>query len=239
MSKNGEMPLKLGDKLEISSGGLEIYVSSLEDITPQGDYGLSIPQRHGRQAILRAGTEAELIFYRADGRYSMAASVLGYMASGSVQLLVVRPRVDEIRRAQRRRAFRMPMASVAVVGAGWPEVLPYGRPSNRQNSEESVKTVDISEYGVGFITLGQYNPGDKVYMRIALNWPEPGSPPVEVFGLVRRRMPVDSRSGEVVIGVEFTTISQNDRKYIAKYIIQKQQAEIGRRMARHIRKKED
>lgn len=242
---------KIGERADVSLGKGQAYRTKLEDITEEGYLVISQPIYRGIPVIMHVDQELEIFLYRKNGRFSVKAKVVGIEVSEALRLILLEA-LHEPARLQRREAFRLPVRLKAVVqpeggdedefedadddfDAPEAEVRGFddgpfaseadgGKPSDT----ERTVTFDLSETGVALRTVHERTVGEKLRIRVWLNWPKENSPPIEYIGEIVQ-VNKDARDAEYYrIGVKFLDYTKAQRSMMSKFILQQQQEKIRR-----------
>lgn len=200
--------------LGIRNGPLEgTYSTRVQSV--KGDYIiLEVPKVNGLYLPVETDQELLLKHYR-EGATFEAESSVDLRNDDRDHPTVVVSKPDEVRRIQRRDFVRVPCDIDATV-----RVLTAGEGDSTENLPEAFPATidDISAGGVQI--KGDVNLPFQAEVELLFTLPEKETKMNEVFAEVVRES--DSEEPPFVMGLEFTSITENKRNDIIQYVYDRQ-----------------
>lgn len=219
--------VQIGDIIDLYTGKGIPYRTKIEDFTREGNIVVSTPLYRGIPIIVLREQKLELFFYRDNGRFAMDVKVADLVVSGSIRMLILEP-TSEVRKQQRRDSFRLKkFIDVTIRDLAGGE-FPRRHTEEDDIYETAATTEDISETGAGLRVHKKYDQGDRIYLRIYINWGEQGLPYMDFHCEIMQSVYVRRDSGPAYyrLGVNFLNSTQETRTLMAKYILIEQQKTI-------------
>ncbi len=215
--------INIGDRVDMYLGSGPTYRTKLEDIAENGNLLVSIPIYKGLPVTFSKDQGMQMYFYRTNGRYRVNVKIVGYQQHGQLRFLELKA-LSEPQKQQRRDSFRIE-ADLKVVLRYVDNDLAFDR-LIRQEDEEVVSSINISATGIAIKTKKVYNVGDKVFMRIYLNWPEKAVEPLEIIGEVRQVEMIYPLQKIYCIGIMFLYTSKDVYSHLSKFIMAQEQKQL-------------
>jgi c-di-GMP-binding flagellar brake protein YcgR len=237
--------IRPGDRVDLLIRAGTEYRTLVEDIDQSGNIVVTVPTYKGTSVVLRKKQALTMSYYRDNGKYSLSARVTGYRSSGDRRLIVLE-RTSDIVKQQRRGYYRLPVVlrtevrrlSVALPTElhRLPDTLPmmmddvmtYEEAVDALDTytvgEETVTSRDISISGISVKSRTEFSIGDKLVIKVHLDWPNVTEPPISAVVEVRR-VEFDDATGMYFVGLEFTGAFAK-RDIITKFIYEQQQKRI-------------
>ncbi|MDR1298926.1 MAG: flagellar brake protein [Oscillospiraceae bacterium] len=236
--------IRPGDRVDLLIRAGTEYRTLVEDVEQSGSIIVTVPTYRGTSVVLRKKQAMTMNFYRDNGKYSLSVRVTGYRSNGDRRLIVLE-RTSDIVKQQRRGYYRLPVVlrtevrrlSVALPTElhRLPDTLPmmddvmtYDEAVDALDSytvdEETVTSRDISISGISVKSRTEFSIGDKLVIKVHLDWPHATEPPISAVVEVRR-VEHDIATGQYFVGLEFTGAFAK-RDIITKFIYEQQQKRI-------------
>jgi c-di-GMP-binding flagellar brake protein YcgR len=235
-----------GDRIDLSAKpepGPD-YRTIVEDVDAKGNMLVATPTYKGSPVVFRKKQTLTLSYYRDNGKYSLGVKVTGYRTNGDRRMVVLE-RTSDVVKEQRRGYYRLPVVlrtEVRRLSVSLPtelhrlpdnlpmldDVMTYEEAVDALDEytveEESSATRDISISGISVKTSTEYFVGDKLVIKVHLDWPSMTEPPISAVVEVRR-VERDPASGMYYIGLEFSGAFAK-RDIITKFIFEQQQKRL-------------
>lgn len=216
------LKLNIGERVDIVVENGRVYRTAVEDT--EGDELLVMPTPfyRGIPVIFRQGDEVSLNYFRDTGRYAVTALVAGFKTEGNLRMILFRPR-GEVRRQQLRASYRLGVDLRGVLRDNMAGPFPFKPTPDDDEVEIQVQILDISETGLAFKSATRLEVGERIYVRIHLDWPSADAQPIEGTVQVRRCALMDDKRDIYRVGTEFVGLDNDTRKHIARFVLTRQQ----------------
>ena len=214
--------IKIREKLDLYLGKGPYYRTVAEDISEDNTLLVSIPTFRGIPIILRPGQEVNLYFYRENGRYVIKARVVGFELSGQIRLARLFA-LSAPERQQRRESFRISAMLRTILRPYYLGPFPYKPVPEEEQEMEEAPTFNLSATGVAVRTTREYQPGERLYLRIFLSWPQPKSAPLEITGEIKQVVKTDNVKNIFQLGIMFIDASEDMASHITKFVLMEEQ----------------
>jgi len=217
-------PLKTGEKIGISLDGEHFYPTMLEDITEDKHLIVSVPLYRGIPIILKVGQQVQLFFFRENGRFCIDVQVEEIIMHGPLRLISLLP-LSEPSRQQRRNAFRLRIGLSALIRSFNGNTIPTDPFALNEELTpwEEVLTNNLSEAGVSLNSVVSRKIGDCLHIKITLDHAPDHLEQIELLGIIRHFQPIDYSGKQFRLGVKFLPYSENLRRIVARFVLNKQQ----------------
>ena len=221
MAKKTKLKLKIGERVDISLDSPVTYRTLVEDLHEDGTIIISAPLIRNIPLIAHREQVVRLHFYRDNGRFIQQTKVNGFMVEGNVRLIILEP-LDEPLKQQRREAYRLKTRrNVMFKHYKNGPFEPQNKEYTNYDEVPSV-TEDISETGICLRCEEVFEEGDKIYLKVFLDWPNKGEKPLIMAGQIRQFKKVENKK-YAYAGIEFFDMPDELRRQIARYVLAQQQ----------------
>jgi c-di-GMP-binding flagellar brake protein YcgR len=209
--------LKTGDEVRIKSE-TDIFVTTVDEVTGEGAFTILAPYKQGRQIILMPNEIISVSCVTEKGLYMFEASVTEIDNTSNV--IVIHLRVtDEVRRVQRRQAYRV-KENVTVNAR---------RKSDDRNPDGKwvkTSTIDIAELGMLLKFDENCDDGQEMEMTIRLNMFGINEVIPKVKGKVVRCVSTRNREFGFLLGIRFEDLPEKARDALIKLVVLSQRNKL-------------
>ncbi len=190
------------------------YRSRVEEVLDNAMI-VAMPMYRSVPVIVESGTEV-LVRFVSDGGVYQLRSALQERTFQPIPLWTMSP-ISDLRKIQRRAFYRIESHLTATLSAGEGT---DGVPETIETPPVifQISTKDISAGGARIISKEEFSLGSEVYLEIEL----PGRDPVRSLGKVVRLETAAPDSGIFWVSIQFTSIEEQDRKKIVRFVFQRQ-----------------
>lgn len=220
-----EIKIEVRDKVDLFLRRGPYYPTVINDITKDGLLFVSVPIYRGISIVLHMDQELQLFFYRDSGRYAVDVKVIGFELSGEIKLIKLLPLSLPVKQ-QRRESFRLKARLRAIIRPQLLGAFPFNPSFEDDEEMDYVFTSDISSTGIAFRTTVKYSVGEKFFLKLFLEWPEPDAEPIDISCVIKQVGIVDVVTGEYQIGAMFADISEETMNYITRFVLAEESRRI-------------
>ncbi|SMC35452.1 flagellar brake protein [Papillibacter cinnamivorans] len=203
--------LKIGDKVQVLFDG-KWYVTMVERKEGEDEFLVSVPWSRLRMARLDLGSTYAFRSTNPRGLYEFDCLILSRETTDQILLYRVKI-VSELRRIQRRRAYRENvMLDVCIANPPDPSA------GNAKPVLCWTHTRNVSEFGMLFYSAKRYLVGDELRCRILLNRFGFSEEISDIRAEVVHCELPDAEDPKYKIGVVFSDITTKDKRLLSKFV---------------------
>jgi len=221
------------------------YKTLISSVTDDGKIVIIQPYRQEETFDLKKGQKLKMYYYPEGNRYNLIVEVDKISFDGKETVITLAPLSEPVSE-QRRAAFRInpdidaavrrfkegpfqPAQDGASNGVTDGSPCSDGASNGAQEDSGRAKIENLSAVGAlvhdgGALIQadGEYELGEKLFLRMYLKWPQPDSKPLDVMAeVVRCENVADGNS--VKIGVRFIEMENDSQNTLTKFVIAGQQ----------------
>ena len=219
--------LKAATVAEIYFDSVTPYKTLISSVTESGNIVIIQPYRQDESFDLKKGQKLKMYYYPEGNRYNLIVEVDKISFDDKETVITLSPLSEPVSQ-QRRAAYRInPDLEVAVrrfkegpfqpAADGEEEDFKYAKIENLSAGGALVHTGGALVYADG-----EYKIGEKLFLRMYLDWPEPDSKPLDVTAEVVRCENV-AGGNSVKLGVRFIKMGNDAQNTLTRFVITGQQ----------------
>lgn len=217
-----ELRVNQGEKVDLFLGRGPYYRTVVDELPDDKTILVPLPTYRGIPIILSRDQEIKMYFYRPNGRYVQNVKVIGFVLEGSIRMVRLLE-LTEPDRQQRRDMFRVTTMLRAYLRPIEIGETPTDFTDEEIKSMEEAPTFNISATGIAIRTKGEYEVGDRLFIRVFLAWPQQEPEPINIVGEVRQVNSVEQDHRIKQLGIMFMDISEEMSEHIGKFVLIEEQ----------------
>ncbi len=215
-----EIILKTGDEVRLK-GETDTYITTVDEVTGEDTFTIIAPYKRGNQVLLRHSEALSISCVTERGLYMLEARVTDINNTSGVAIIHLR-KTSEVRRIQRRQAFRVKESVPVNARKKSNDLSPDGK-------WVKTSTIDIAEHGMLLRFNESCETGQEMELSIRLNMFGINEVLSKIKGSVIRCIPAKNKDFGFLLGIQFVDLPEKARDTLIKLVVMSQRNKLSYR----------